>query len=119
MSALTGSSALPGYAVQGDAETAARLRAEITELIGDARCNNLVNCRVVGLGAAPCGGPEEYVAYSIWKTVGDEIGTLVSEYNLIREDIALDSEAVGRCEQLLKPAVDCIRSRCVVVPDTR
>jgi hypothetical protein len=109
---------LPAAAIaESDAEAAARLRQEIADLIGEAQCRNLVNCRVVGLGARPCGGPEEYVAYSIWETRdGDAIGILVSEYNFLREDMMLGSDIVGTCEQLPKPGVNCINSRCVTVP---
>jgi hypothetical protein len=104
-------------AAQSDAEDALRLRNEITTAIGEAHCRNLVNCRIVGLGARPCGGPEEYVAYSIWNTDREHIANLVFEYNLLKEDMMLDSDAVGTCEQLQKPAVDCIYDRCVIVPD--
>jgi hypothetical protein len=106
------------HAAQGDAEAASRLREEITAVIGEAKCRNLVNCRIVGLGVRPCGGPEEYVAYSIWNTEREEISVLVSEYNLLKEDMMLDSDAVGSCEMLPKPDVNCVRGHCVIVPGT-
>jgi hypothetical protein len=102
-----------------DADAVVRLRAEIMALIGDASCRNVVNCRVVGLGARPCGGPAEYVAYSIWSTLSDDFGNLVSEYNLISEDLALDLEQTGTCVQLPEPAADCVHDRCVTVPASR
>jgi len=110
-------SAVPGAtAAESDSEAAARLRDEITAAIGEARCRNLVNCRIVGLGVRPCGGPEEYAAYSIWDTDREHIGNLVFEYNLLREDLMRDRDMVGTCEQLLQPNVDCIHDRCVAVP---
>jgi len=111
------SMALPlARAAESDAEAVVRLRNEITAAIGEARCRNLVNCRVVGLGARPCGGPEEYVAYSIWSTDREQISILVSEYNLLKEDLMHDSDQAGSCEVLQEPGVDCIRSQCVLVP---
>ena len=104
-------------AAESDAEAAARLRQEIAAVVSDASwCRNIVNCRVVGLGARPCGGPEEYVAFSIWNNTGDELRNLVTEYNLLKEELMLDSEAVGTCEVLRKPNADCVQSRCVTVP---
>ncbi len=103
-------------AAQSDAEDALRLRDEITAAIGEARCRNLVNCRIVGLGARPCGGPDEFVAYSIWDTDRQHIANLVFEYNLLREDMMLDSDVVGTCEQLQEPGIDCVHDRCVIVP---
>ncbi|KPK31631.1 MAG: hypothetical protein AMJ66_08340 [Betaproteobacteria bacterium SG8_40] len=114
--ALCGLCAPATVAAQSDAEDALRLRNEITTAIGEARCRNLVNCRIVGLGARPCGGPEEYVAYSIWDTDRQHIANLVFEYNLLREDMMFDSDAVGTCEQLQEPGIDCIHDRCVIVP---
>ena len=99
-----------------DAEALVRLRGEIMGLIGDASCRNVVNCRVVGLGARPCGGPDEYVAYSIWKTTSDQFRNLISEYNLIAEDLALARGEAGTCEVLPEPAADCVNDRCVTVP---
>ena len=103
-------------AAESDAEAVVRLRNEITAAIGDAKCRNLVNCRIVGLGVRPCGGPEEYVAYSIWNTDREEISILVSEYNLLKEDLMHDSDQAGTCEVLPQPGVDCIRAQCVLVP---
>ena len=107
------------HGAESDAEAAARLREQISALIGEARCRNLVNCRLVGLGVRPCGGPEEYVAYSIWNTDREGIGIVVSEYNLLREDLMLETDEVGTCESVPKPDVNCINSRCVTVPRAR
>jgi hypothetical protein len=103
-------------AADDDAAEVQRLRLEITQAIGEARCRNLVNCRVVGLGARPCGGPEEYVAYSIWDTDREHISNLVFEHNLLSEDLMLDSGGAGVCVQLPEPDIDCIHDRCVTVP---
>lgn len=103
-------------AAESDAEAVVRLRKEIAATIGEAKCRNLVNCRIVGLGVRPCGGPEEYVPYSIWDTDREEISILVSEYNLLKEDLMHDSDHAGTCKVLSKPDVDCIRSQCVLVP---
>lgn len=102
-----------------DEEALIRLRAEIMEMVGDASCRNVVNCRVVGLGARPCGGPDEYVAYSIWRTMSDEFRNLVSEYNLIAEDVVHGSETAGTCVMLEEPAADCVNDHCVTVSATR
>ena len=104
---------------ESDAEAAAGLRERITVLIDDARCNNLVNCRVIGLGSRPCGGPEEYVAYSIWKTMVDEIGSLAAEYNFLREELGSAGGEAGICVVLPEPAVNCVNARCVTVPSRR
>jgi len=104
---------------ESDAEAAAGLRERIAALIVDARCNNLVNCRVIGIGSRPCGGPEEFVAYSIWDTKVDEIGSLAAEYDFLREELNAAGDQVGSCVVLPKPAVNCVNARCVTVPSMR
>ncbi len=104
---------------QSDAEAALELRERIKVIIDGARCNNIVNCRVLGLGSRPCGGPEEYVAFSIWDTQIDEIKSLAAEYNFLREEVDAASGTVGTCNVLTKPDVNCVNAHCVTVPSRR
>jgi hypothetical protein len=101
---------------ESDAEAAERLRREIAQLIGEAPCSNLVNCRVIGLGARPCGGPEEYVAFSTW-TKREEIQTKVLEYNFLREEMLSGEPRAGACVVLPEPKAACVNRRCVTVPE--
>jgi hypothetical protein len=96
----------------GDAEEAARLRREILELIGSAPCNNLVNCRILALGARAC-GPEEYVAYSTWAR-RDDIQSKAAEYNFLREELLAGAAPASGCQPLAEPKAACINSRCVL-----
>jgi hypothetical protein len=104
---------------QSDAEAAVELRERISAMMEGARCNNVVNCRVLGLGSRPCGGPEEYVAYSIWDTQVDEVSSLAAEYNFLREEVDAAAGTVGTCDVLPKPSVNCVNARCVTVPSRR
>jgi hypothetical protein len=99
---------------ESDAEAAARLRREIAKLVGEAPCSNVVNCRVIGLGARPCGGPEEYVAYSTW-TRRDEIEGKAMEYSFLREELIAGQPQAGACVSLVQPQVACVNRRCVTV----
>ena len=104
---------------ESDAEAAAGLRSRIAAMTVAARCNNIVNCRIIGLGSRPCGGPEEYLAYSIWDTRIDEIEGLAAEYNFLREELHITSGQAGSCEVLPQPAINCVNARCVKVPSRR
>ena len=101
---------------ESDAEAAARLRGEIAQLVGDAPCSNVVNCRVIGLGARPCGGPEEYVAYSTW-TRRDDIEAKATEYTFLREELLAQRREAGACVALPEPKVACVNRRCIAVPE--
>ena len=94
----------------------ARLREEITALIGAAKCANLVNCRVAALGIDACGGPLEYVAYSWLSTEKVALETKIAEYNFVQEDVQKKSPAVGACVTKPEPVAICVNRRCVVRP---
>lgn len=46
------------------ASAAASAQARVSSLIGDAACDSQAQCRTVGIGARPCGGPESWLAWS-------------------------------------------------------
>ena len=93
----------------------ARLRNEITALVGAAKCANLVNCRVAALGIDVCGGPLEYIAYSWLSTEKEALETKIAEYNFVQED-AQKIPAVGACVTKPEPTAICVNRRCVVRP---
>ena len=97
-------------------EALARLRNEITALVGAAKCANLVNCRVAALGIDACGGPLEYIAYSWLSTEKEALETKIAEYNFVQEDVQKKSPAVGTCVTKPEPVAICVNRRCVVRP---
>ncbi len=92
----------------------ARLREEITALVGPAKCANLVNCRIAALGIDACGGPLEYVAYSWLSTEKVALETKIAEYNFVQEDEQKKSPAAGACISKPEPVATCVNRRCVV-----
>ncbi len=94
----------------------ARLREEITVLIGPATCANLVNCRVAALGTDACGGPLEYVAYSWLSTEKAALETKIAEYNFVQEDEQKKSPAAGACVTKPEPVAACVNRRCTIKP---
>jgi len=97
-------------------EALARLRNDITALVGPAKCANLVNCRVAALGIDACGGPLEYIAYSWLSTEKEALETKIAEYNFVQEDAQKKSPAVGTCVTKPEPVAICVNRRCVVRP---
>ena len=91
----------------------ARLREQVTVLIGPATCANLVNCRVAALGIDACGGPQEYVAYSWPSTEKEALETKIAEYNFAQEDMPNKNPA-GACVVKPEPIAACVNRRCVV-----
>ena len=95
------------------------MREEIVKLIGEPRCVNLVHCRVLALGARPCGGPSEYLAYSSSTGKGDTLEAKAYEYSFLEEEVNRKKSAVSACEILPMPRAACIDGRCMLSSDRR
>jgi hypothetical protein len=91
------------------------LRSEIIQMIADAPCVNVVHCRVLALGSRPCGGPDEYLAYSSHTPNKTVLENKALEYTLIQEDVQRARSVAGVCTVLPKPQLACIDQRCRVV----
>ena len=113
---LNGGARADEKAAAGAEAQLARLRNDITALVGAAKCANLVNCRVAALGIDACGGPLEYVAYSWLSTEKEALETKIAEYNFVQEDAQKKSPAAGACVTKPEPVATCVNRRCVVRP---
>jgi hypothetical protein len=117
----------PALAQGGDASASAgndeaalkTIRGEIINLIGEPRCANLVHCRVLPLGARPCGGPSEYLAFSSMTANRETLEAKAYEYSFLEEEVNRSKSAVGPCEVLPQPRAACIGGRCTLSSDRR
>jgi hypothetical protein len=88
------------------------LRAEIVQQIGHAPCANLVHCRLLPIGVRPCGGPDEYLAYSSITGDKTQLENKAFEYGLLQEDLHRARGTVGPCVMLPEPRLVCVDNRC-------
>jgi hypothetical protein len=88
----------------GTSGTSAALVPEIQRLIGQGSCSRTEDCRVDGVGARACGGPEGYWAWSVLET--DQASL----------DVAVQRQAAARREELERLGE---RSTCDIVPPPR
>ena len=94
--------------------------ARIEHLIGTASCRRNEDCRVIGIGARACGGPEAYRAWSVSETDEQALNTLVQRDAAARR---AELERLGmrsNCAMLPQPRVSCripagaAQGRCVL-----
>ena len=97
-----------------DEQALKAVRSEIVRLIGEPRCANLVHCRVLALGARPCGGPSEYLAYSSLTANRETLEAKAYEYSFLEEEVNRSKGAVGSCEVLPPPRATCVDGRCTL-----
>ena len=96
------------------AVTLQSVRGDIERAIGDVRAESLSACRLIGLGARPCGGPRVYVAYSITQTDSAGLAALVEIYNRLDRERNEREGLVSTCEVVGRPTITWEAGRCGV-----
>lgn len=91
---------------------AQQLRQQIGVLTEDAQADDVKQCRLLAIGAKPCGGPEEYVVYSTRNTDEDELKALADEYAEIREQWHEANQMVSNCMMTPEPQVQLVDGAC-------
>lgn len=81
-----------------------RLYQAIKAKIGEARAAKVSQCRFIGVGAKPCGGPWNYLVYSTMQT--DETGfiKLVNEFYIIDRKYNEELRLISDCADTTPPS---------------
>lgn len=101
-----------------DSSDVDRLRREALALIGDAKADDNSQCRVTGFGHKPCGGPEQYVAYSTKDGNEAEILKKIAAYNAAAEAENIRLGRMSDCAVVPKPAVELSGGQCKLVKNS-
>jgi hypothetical protein len=91
------------------------LRSVVQQLVGEATCNDVGECRLIGFGAKPCGGPASYLVFSIVTTDSVELASTVEQYNARQEELNGKLGLISDCALVEPPALACIDSRCTPI----
>jgi hypothetical protein len=95
-----------------DDQKLAQLRAEIEAFAKNKACSNGDNCKVLGIGAKPCGGPSEYIIYSLTNTDEKQLISKVNEYTNFQKEYNVKNQLVSDCLLIPIPTVDCVNGIC-------
>lgn len=99
----------PAAAAQ-DGDTLSRIRA----LVGVPSCSVDAQCKTLALGARPCGGPEDYLAYSSTRTPEAELRALADVYRAERHAANSRSGMMSNCRVRLEPGAVCRAGACTL-----
>lgn len=72
---------------EGDRTRLMEMRQEIDALIGDATGSSIADCRYAGIGAKPCGGPWEYIVYSVSSTDSTALAERLAAYDAFEAEM--------------------------------
>lgn len=96
-----------------EAALLARIRAEI----GDARCSSDAQCRTLAVGHKPCGGPQQWWAWSTANARAEPLQRWAAELAALQQQRQQAEGRVSDCRYLPDPGAVCEAQRCV--PSTR
>ncbi len=120
--AALGAAASPGGTPRAGAPAGEAALQRVHDLIGAARCTSDAQCRVIGIGERPCGGPEGFRAWSTASTPDAQALAAAARAHAEERKRWFDKQGLmSTCEMLPVPAARCDRSaegggRCVLVP---
>jgi hypothetical protein len=114
LSALAGCQAQPfeaSAASAADAEAAllARIRGEI----GAARCDSDAQCRTLAIGEKACGGPEQWLAWSVTTGRAERLQAWAAELAALQRQRQQAAGMMSNCAYNADPGALCQAQRCV------
>ena len=95
-----------------------RLTMAAQDLIGDAWCNGSDDCRTMGWGAKPCGGPSMYLVYSSTETSTAQLQAIADRFHDLGAEYNRRKGLISDCALTPRPDVDCVNGRCADVDET-
>ncbi len=91
------------------------LRLEIENLAKTSICNEATECKYIGFGSKPCGGPLGYLTYST-SIDTEKLEGLVSNYNKINAEYNSKWGIISDCSIVNPPtSIICENNICVAV----
>ena len=97
-----------------DAELLAARLAEIKAVIGKAEADQPAQCKIVGVGQKPCGGPATYLAYSTRDIDETAFLAQVAAYNELAKDFNQRSGMMSDCAIVPVPQVALVAGVCKI-----
>ena len=92
-----------------------KLKQDVLALIGDAKADNISQCRVIGFGSKPCGGPAGYIAASVKDLDEKELMDKVGLYNSAESAYNNQLGIMSNCAVEPKPDVTLEDGVCRLV----
>jgi hypothetical protein len=102
---------------QSASERLGELRRMIEQEIGAPHANEPSQCKLIGFGSKPCGGPWSYLIYSTAKTDESRLKQLVSEFNQLQKRINEERKFVSDCAITPEPKVEFVDGVCTAKPN--
>ncbi len=127
--ALTGCSAVPAHkeslSTQLDGPLAQlqldtrQLQLRLERLTENKECEQDNQCKVIGVGARPCGGPDQYLIYSTLHTDEKMLSYTNERYQKLKKQQNEKLGLMSTCQMLMPPASACVAKKCAIGSSAR
>jgi hypothetical protein len=95
-----------------DDQKLANLATEIETFAKNKTCAGGDDCKVIEMGARPCGGPSKFIIYALSKTDEKQLAEKITAYTNLEKELNVKYNRMGTCIALTPPTVDCLNGIC-------
>ncbi len=92
---------------------------DIVDYIGTPECEWEMDCRVIGVGSKPCGGPWHYLVYSASTLDESVLFDLVAEHAAFEDYMNRKYHYISTCDVPPVPETECVGGVCRAVYPAR
>lgn len=91
-----------------------QLQLRLERLTENKGCEQDNQCKVIGVGARPCGGPDQYLLYSTLHTDEKMLSYTNDRYQKLKKQQNEKLGLMSTCQMLMPPATACIENKCAL-----
>lgn len=91
-----------------------QLQLRLERLTENKECEQDNQCKVIGVGARPCGGPDQYLIYSTQHTDEKMLSYTNERYQKLKKQQNEKLGLMSTCQMLLPPVSACVAKTCVI-----
>ncbi len=91
-----------------------QLQLRLERLTENKGCEQDNQCKVIGVGARPCGGPDQYLIYSTLHTDEKMLSYTNDRYQKLKKQQNEKLGLMSTCQMLMPPVSACIENKCAI-----
>lgn len=91
-----------------------QLQLRLERLTENKECQQDNQCKVIGVGARPCGGPDQYLLYSTLHTDEKMLSYTNDRYQKLKKQQNEKLGLMSTCQMLMPPVSACIEKKCAL-----
>lgn len=95
-----------------------QLYQRMLKLTENKQCQQHSDCKVLAVGKRACGGPEQFMPFSVLQTDQKLLQYTQERYSKLKQEQQQRLGMVSTCQMLPEPAAACQANLCVLQPAT-